>query len=329
MKRRVALKVLLTGAGTAAIGLPLSSALAQTFPAKPVRMVTPFPPGAGPDAALRLISDQLSRKWNQPVIVDNKPGANGFIAVATFKQGSADGYTLIELDSSHITTHPTTFHSLPYNVAADFAPLGMILRATFFVAVAADSPYKTLSDIVAAAKTAPGKINYGSWFVGSPGHIGGLRLEAMTSTQMTHVPYRDFGQLYTAVSNKELDWALGSIASAGSMERSNKIRFIAVAAPQRDKLYPDVPSTAEMPSLRGYEVNGWAGLFAPRAAPAEVRAKLAADLAEVLKSPATGERYASMGYEVPDLSVEAFSNLIVRETDTWAGVIRTASLHLD
>jgi tripartite-type tricarboxylate transporter receptor subunit TctC len=328
MKRRFALKIL-AGAGTAAIALPGSSGLAQTFPSKAVRVVTPFPPGAGPDAALRLISDQLSRKWNQPVIVDNKPGGNGFIAVATFKQGSADGYELIELDSSHITTHPSTFHSLPYNVSADFAPLGMILRATFFVAVAADSPFRTLDDIVAAAKAAPGKINYGSWFIGSPGHIGGLRLEAMTGTQMTHVPYRDFGQLYTAVSNKELDWALGSIASAGSMERSGKIRFIAVAAPLRDKLYPDVPCTAEMTALKGYEVNGWAGLFAPRSAPAPVRAQLVADLAEVLKSPVTRERYAAMGYEAPDLSADAFGNLIVRETDTWAGVIRTASLHLD
>jgi tripartite-type tricarboxylate transporter receptor subunit TctC len=328
MKRRYALKIL-ASAGTAAVALPFSSSLAQSFPARPVRVVTPFPPGAGPDAALRLISDQLSRKWNQPVIVDNKPGGNGFIAVSAFKQGSADGYELIELDSSHTTTHPSTFRNLPYNVATDFAPLGMILRATFFVAVAADSPYKTLDDIVAAAKAAPGKINYGSWFIGSPGHIGGLRLEAMTDTQMTHVPYRDFGQLYTAVANKELDWALGSIASAGSMERSGKIRFVAVAAPRRDRLYPDVPSTAELPALRGYEVNAWAGLFAPRLAPAPVRAQLASDLAEVLKSPATQERYAALGFEVPALTPDDFASLIARETDAWAGVIRTTSLHLD
>ena len=327
MKRRFALKIL-AGAGTAAIALPGSSGLAQTFPSKAVRVVTPFPPGAGPDAALRLISDQLSRKWNQPVIVDNKPGGNGFIAVSAFKQGSADGYELIELDSSHITTHPTTFRNLPYNVATDFAPLGMILRATFFVAVAADSSYKTLDDIVAAAKAAPGKINYGSWFIGSPGHIGGLRLEAMTGTQMTHVPYRDFGQLYTAVSNKELDWALGSIASAGSMERAGKIRFIAVAAPQRDQLYPDVPCTAEMTALKGYEVNGWAGLFAPRSAPAgtrptSVRSRRGPEItgnARALCRHGTRRRISAR---------DAFGNLIVRETDTWAGVIWTASLHLD
>jgi tripartite-type tricarboxylate transporter receptor subunit TctC len=163
---------------------------------------------------LRILSDHLSKKWGHPVVVDNRPGGNGFIAVAAFKQGSLDGYDLIELDSSHITTHPHVFRSLPYNVATDFTPLAMILRTWFFVAVAADSPYKTIDDIVVAAKAAPGKINYGSWFIGSPGHLGALRLQEMTGTQMTHVPYRDFGQLYTAVSNKELDWALGSAASA-------------------------------------------------------------------------------------------------------------------
>jgi tripartite-type tricarboxylate transporter receptor subunit TctC len=328
MKRRSALKIL-AGAGTAAITLPFSSGLAQSFPARPVRVVTPFPPGAGPDAALRLISDQLSRKWNQPVIVDNKPGGNGFIAVGSFKQGSAEGYDLIELDNSHVTTHPSTFRNLPYNVTADFAPLAMILRTAFFVAVAADSPYRTLSDIVTAAKRAPGKINYGSWFIGSPGHIGALRLEAMTGTQMTHVPYRDFGQLYTAVSNKELDWALGSIASAGSMERAGKIRFIAFAAPKRDRLYPDVPCTAEMPGLAGFDVTGWAGIFAPRATPAAVRTQIASDLSEVLKSPVTRERYAALGFEAPELTPDAFAALIQRETEGWAGVIRTASLHLD
>jgi tripartite-type tricarboxylate transporter receptor subunit TctC len=218
MQRRAILAALAASGAAAAVGLRKTSSFAQTFPAKQVRVLTPFPPGAGPDAALRVLSDQLSKGWNQPVVVDNRPGGNGFIAVSAFKQGSADGYDLIELDSSHITTHPHVFRNLPYNVAAEFTPLAMILRTWFFVTVAADSQYKTVDDIVAAAKAAPGKINYGSWFIGSPGHLGALRLQQMTGTEMTHVPYRDFGQLYTAVANKELDWALGSAASAGGME---------------------------------------------------------------------------------------------------------------
>jgi tripartite-type tricarboxylate transporter receptor subunit TctC len=329
IKRRLALKTLACWGAAASIGLPTSRTFAQAFPTKQVRIVTPFPPGAGPDAALRILSDRLSKTWDHPVVVDNRAGGNGFIAIAAFKQGSPDGYDLVELDSSHITTHPHVFRNLPYNVVADFTPLAMILRTWFFVAVAADSPYKTIDDIVAAAKAAPGKINYGSWFIGSPGHLGALRLQEMTGTQMTHVPYRDFGQLYTAVSNKELDWALGSAASAGSMERSGKIRFVAFAAPARDKLYPDVPCTAELPTLRGYEVQGWVGVFAPRTAPKAVCEHIASNISDALKSQGVRERYAALGFEAPDLTLQAFADLILRETDAWAGVIRTASIQLD
>ena len=329
MLRRRVLGTLAASGAALAFDMRQSDSFAQTFPARQVRMVTPFPPGAGPDAALRVLSDRLSKDWNQPIIVDNRPGGNGFIAVSAFKQGNADGYDLIELDNSHITTHPHIFQSLPYNVAADFTPLAMILRTWFFVAVAADGPYKTLGDIVAAAKAAPGKINYGSWFIGSPGHLGALRLQQMTGTEMTHVPYRDFGQLYTAVANKELDWALGSIGSAGGMEQSGKIRFIAFAAPARDRLYPSVPCTAELPGFKGYEVQGWVGLFAPRSAPSPVCERITADVSKALRSPALLERYGSLGYEAPDVTLQAFGSLIQRDTDVWAGVIRTAAVHLD
>jgi tripartite-type tricarboxylate transporter receptor subunit TctC len=320
--------VVAAGAATT-LGLKPRRSLAQTFPTKQVRLITPFPPGAGPDAALRVLSDQLSRKWQQPVVVDNRPGGNGFIAVSAFKQGSADGYDLVELDNSHITTHPHVFRNLPYTVAADFTPLAMILRTWFFVAVAADGPYKTIDDIVAAAKANPGKVNYGSWFIGSPGHLGALRLQELTGTEMIHVPYRDFGQLYTAVANKELDWALGSAASAGSMERSGRIRFIAFAAPQRDKLYPDVPCTAELPRLQAYRVQGWVGLFAARSAPKAVCERVAADLSGALKTPTVQERYAALGFEAPDIALDAFGNLIQRETEAWAGIIKAAAVRLD
>jgi tripartite-type tricarboxylate transporter receptor subunit TctC len=329
IERRQTLKML-AGLGAAAlVGSAARQALAQTFPSRPVRIVTPFPPGAGPDSALRLVADGLSRKWGQPALVDNKPGGNGFIAVAAFKQGSADGYDLIELDSSHITTHPHTFSNLPYNVANDFTPLRMILRTSFFVAVTADSPSKTLDDIVAAARVEPGKVNYGSWFIGSPGHIGALRLQSMTGVQMTHVPYRDFGQLYNAVANKEVDWALGSIASAGGMEQAGKIRFVARAASERDRLYPNVPCTAESPTLRGYEVSGWAGLFGPRGLRVALRDKIAADIAEALAAPQVAERYRTLGFEAPNLDPQAFADLIKRETQSWGDIIGVAHLKLD
>ncbi|MDB5848584.1 MAG: putative Bug-like extra cytoplasmic solute receptor, family [Rhodoferax sp.] len=314
------------GLGLAAVGL---TAQAQSFPSRPVRILTPFPAGAGPDAALRVLAEQLSARWQQPVVVDNRTGGNGFIAVSAFRQGAADGHDLILLDSNHITTHPSTFAKLPYDVQRDFTPLAMILRTPFFITVAADSPYKTAEDLVAAARAKPGAVTYGSWFIGSPGHIGALRLEKLKDVHMTHVPYRDFGQLYAAVSTREVDWALGSAASAGPMERAGRIRFLAIAGPTRDPAYPNVPATAEIASLKGFEVSAWAGLFAPKALPPASRDKIAADIAAVMARPDIVERNRSFGYEVPPLTPTAFAELITRETNDWRPVIKSVDLRLD
>jgi tripartite-type tricarboxylate transporter receptor subunit TctC len=295
----------------------------------PVRIFTPFPPGSGPDAALRLVTEQLERRWSRPVIVENKPGGNGFIAVAAFKQGATDGRDLIQLDNTHTTTHPHTFSHLPYDVQRDFVPLAMLLRTSFFVTVGANSRFKTLDAIVAAAREQPGRITYGSWFNGSPGHIGALRLQAMKDIRMVHVAFRDFGQLYAAVASGEVDWALGSIGSAGALERAGKLRFIARAAATRDPAYPHVPATGESESLRGYEVSGWTGLFGPGGLPLATRDRLAADVVDSLAAPETLERYKVLGYEAPRLNPDEFAQLIRQETDAWGGIVREAHLRLD
>lgn len=325
MRRRDALKALaalpLAGAGAAAH--------AQDFPARPVRVLTPFPAGSGPDAAMRVVGEQLARKWGQPVVLDNRPGGNGFIAIAAFKAAPADPHTLLMIDSNHATTHPHTFARLPYDLERDLQPVGMILRTPFFVAVAPDSPFRSVEDIVAAAKAKPGGVSYGSWFMGSPGHIGALQLQALRGISMVHVPFRDFGQLYAAVATKEVDWALASVASAGALEKAGKLRFIAVAASRRDPLYPSVPATAEQGPLRDFDVSAWAGVFAPRGTPPALAERLAADLREALDRPEVVERYRGFGYEAPRLAPAAYAQLIRRETAAWGQVIRAANLKLD
>ncbi|HSV51875.1 MAG TPA: tripartite tricarboxylate transporter substrate binding protein [Burkholderiaceae bacterium] len=313
--------------GTAALAvLPVQ---AQTFLSRPVRVITPFPPGSGPDAAMRVVGEQLARKWGQPVVVDNRPGGNGFIATSAFKTAPADDHTLLLIDSNHATMHPHTFARLPYDLEKDFQPLAMILRTPFFVAVGADSPYASVEDLVAAAKARPNVITYGSWFLGSPGHIGALRLQALRGISMTHIPYRDFGQLYAAVATKEVDWALGSAASAGPLERAGKLKFLVLAASERDPLYPNVPATAEVASLKGFEVSAWAGLFAHRATATPVAERMAADIREALQSPQVVERYRTFGYEIPKLTPTSYGQLIRRETESWGRVIRAANLKLD
>jgi tripartite-type tricarboxylate transporter receptor subunit TctC len=305
------------------------SARAATFPTRPVRVFTPFPAGSGPDASLRLVGEQLSKHWGQPVLVDNRPGGNGFIAVSAFKQGATDGHDLLQLDSTHVTSHPSTFAKLPYDVQRDFASLRMVLRTPFFVAVGARSPHRTLDDLVAAARARPGKMSYGSWFNGSPGHLAGLLMQSKFDLSMLHVPFRDFGQLYTAVANGEVDWAMGSVATAAPLEKAGRLRFISLAAPQRDPLYPDVPATAESASTRGFEVSAWAGLFAPASIPGELRKMISADVSQALASSEVATVYKTIGYEAPNLSPPQFDALIRRETSQWSKLIQAANLRLD
>ncbi|MFT4193908.1 Bug family tripartite tricarboxylate transporter substrate binding protein [Ottowia sp.] len=324
--RRALLRQGLAATGALALG---GAARAQDFPVRPVRLFTPFPAGSGPDASLRLVAEQLSRRWEQPVVVDNRPGGNGFIAVAAFKQGAADGHDLIQLDSTHVTAHPSTFAQLPYDVQRDFAPLRMILRTPFFVAVGAGSPYRSLDDLVRAARARPGRVSYGSWFNGSPGHLGGLLMQAQMDLSMLHVPFRDFGQLYTAVANRDVDWALASAATAGPLEKAGRLRFIALAAPRRDPLYPGVPATAESPSTRGYEISAWAALFGPAAIAGARQNALAADIAQALAAPDVARAYETLGYEAPDLPPGRLDALIRRETARWGEIIKAAHLRLD
>ena len=306
-----------------------AAANAQSFPTKPVRILTPSSVGSGPDVALRAIAEQLGKKWGQPVIVDNRPGGNGFVATGLFKQAKPDGYELIAPDSSHIATHPHTFRKLPYDPQKDFEPIRPILNTAFFVVVGANSPYKTLGDIIQAAREQPGRVTYGSWFVGSPGHLGGLRLQSLKGIEMLHVPFKDMGQLMTAVAAGEVGWTLGSDASAGPLEKAGKLRYLAIAAPARSPIHPQVPSVDESPDTKGYDVQAWVGLFAPPGTPEAIKQRISDDVAAVLKSPQIVERYRLLGYENPDLDPRQFAARIQRDTDAWGAVIKQAGLRLD
>ena len=147
-------------------------AAAQPFPSKPVRIITPFPPGSGPDTVLRIIGEKLSNRWGQSVIVENRPGANGFIAIEAAKKAPADGYTLVQMDDAHQSLQPHLYKKIPYDTVKDFDPVATLYRTYFFVVVPATSPWKNMPDLIDAAKQKPGQLTYGSWFVGSPGHLG-------------------------------------------------------------------------------------------------------------------------------------------------------------
>jgi tripartite-type tricarboxylate transporter receptor subunit TctC len=305
------------------------AAQAQEFPTKAVRIITPFPAGAGPEAVVRVLAEKLQKKWGKPVIVENKPGANGFIAIDAWKRANPDGHELMHLDNVHLVAYPHLFKKLPYDPVKDFDPIAPLFRTYFFVGVSANSKYKTVGDILADAKANPGKLNYGSWSVGNPVHLGSALLEAMTGTQMEHVVYKETSMLYTGVANGELNFALGTLATAGPLQRAGRIKFIAVTAPKRHSAFPDVPTVAESGGPAGYEVTGWTALAAPKGLPKSVADKIQADVEAALAEPDMKERYATFGYETFPVARAQFASFITTESTKWADVVRKAKASLD
>jgi tripartite-type tricarboxylate transporter receptor subunit TctC len=312
---------------TAAASLP--NAVAQTFPAKPVRSVAPYSPGSGPDAVMRILSERLSRNWGQQLVIDNKPGANGFIAIGDAKRAAPDGYTLLQVDNTHMALQPHVFKQLPYDPTKDFEPVAPVYFTNFFVVVAANSPWKDVSDLIKAAKAAPGDITYGSWGIGSVAHVGAASLEAATGTKMMHVPYKDMGSVYTSVATGDIKWAFGTAATAGPMYQAKKVKFLALAAPQRLAGFTDIPTMGEAGGPAGFEVKTWVGLFAPAGTPKAAIEKINADVGKVLATPEVKERLATFGFE-PYIGPPAeLTKAIERDSRTFGEVVKRAKIALD
>jgi tripartite-type tricarboxylate transporter receptor subunit TctC len=310
------------------LGLALA-AQAQTFPTKPVRIITPFPVGSGPEGVARMVADKLSKAWGQPVTVENRPGGNGFIAIDAFKRGAGDGHDLIQLDNVHLTAYPHLFKKLPYEAKNDFDVLLPLFKTYFFVTTAADSKYKNVADVIADAKANPGKLNYGSWSVGNPVHLGSALFETVTGTEMQHVIYKETTQLYTGVSTGELAFSLGTSATAGPLYRAGKLKFLAIAAPKRLPAFKDVPTVAEAGGPKDFEVSGWTAIAAPKGLPKVVADKINADIAKALAEPDVREKFVSFGYESFTPTRDQFNAYIQAESTKLAAVIVKAKAALD
>lgn len=314
---------------TAAFGLYTLPSIAQEWPTKPVRIITPFPVGSGPEGVVRLLADKLSRAWGKPVVVENKPGGNGFIAIDAFKRGAPDGHDLIQLDNVHLSAYPHLFKKLPYDIKADFEPILPLFKGYFYFAVAANSKYKTVGDLIADAKANPGKLNYGSWSVGNPVHLGSALFDTVTGVDMQHVIYKETSMLYTGVANNELAYALGTSASSGALQRAGKLRYLAVAGPRRMPAFPDVPTIAESGGPANFEVVGWTAIVAPKGVPTAVADKIRRDMEKALAEPDMKEKYISFGYEFYTPSREQFAQYMQSESVRFADVIKKSKAALD
>lgn len=327
LPRRVALMAL-TALAVASIGTNAQAQDAAKWPTRTVRLITPYPTGNAPDAIGRVIADKLSRKWGQPVVVENRPGGNGFIAIDAWKRGTKDGHDLIQLDSVHLAAYPFLFKKLPYSPARDFDVQATLWKAYMMVVVPSGSKYKTVADVIADAKANPGKIDYGSWSIGNPVHLGMEDFQQLTGTSMQHIIYKETSQLYTAVANGELPVTQGTAGTTGPLYKAGKIRFLAVAAPQRLKAYPDVPTVAEAGGPKDYEVSGWNVIATPKGLPQAVADKIRADINEAVASSDVQDRYATFGYVPMSLDCAKTEVFIAEETKRHEAIIKRAKIEL-
>ena len=309
-----------------------TGAHAQTtsdFPGKPVTLVTPFAAGSGPDAVLRLVSDKLSRLWNQRVLVDNKPGGGGFIAIEQARRAAPDGYTLLQLDSEHLAALPHLYKSRNFVTLQHFDPVASLFRTPFLVAVGSDSKWKTMGDLIADAKAHPDQISYGSWGVGSPGHLGGQQLQALTGTRMQHVPYREVSQLFANVGAGEVPWSFASIPSSQGIYKAGKLRYLAVAAPRRIPQMPDVPTMAEAGGPPALAVNSFVSLLAPKGVPAAIKAKINADVAKVIADPEIRARFDTFAFEPLAWSPEEIERNAEAKSKVYGELVRIGNISLE
>ena len=302
---------------------------AQTFPNKTVRIISPFSTGIGPDLFARALADNLQKEWGQAVVVESRPGANGFIAIDALKKSAPDGHELLILADSHLAINPSLFKKLPYNVETDMTPVGGLYRTFFFVAVKSDGPYQSILQLIAGAKANPGKLTYGSPYVGSPSHLGNAVFDFETGTQTIHVPYKEQLQIFTSIANGDLTWAIATAASTTAMVKAGRVKLIAVAANKRLASHPEVPTVEEAGGPKDFVVAAWLALLAPQGTPQNIVRKISADTQKALSNPDMKKRIDALGFEAMPSGPEQIAEMIRTANRKNAEIIKRVGATAD
>lgn len=316
MKHFARKAVLAVGLLTAAAG-----AWGQAFPSRAVTIVVPFPPGGSTDVVTRMVAKKMSDSTGQPVVVENKPGAGGVVGAVSVKNALPDGYTLYV---GHVGTHAvnvTLYDKLEYDPVKDFAPVSTFMSFPSFLVVPADSPAKTVADLVAFAKTKPAGLSFSSQGHGTAGHLLGEMLRTQTGTKFVHVPMKGAAPAVQEVAANRVDFLFSSYISAGAFVRSGKLRILAVASPTRAKALPDVPTMAQA-GFPGIEFEQWFGIFAPAGTPDAVVRKLNEEVGKAVRSPEVSDMLGNQAADVMLDSPDEFAKRIANDTKRLAKVVR-------
>jgi tripartite-type tricarboxylate transporter receptor subunit TctC len=299
----------------------------QDFPSKTVRIIVPFPPGAGPDIVGRTVGQKLTGRWKQQIVVDNRPGAGGNIGVEAAAKAAPDGYTLL-LASNHVTINPSLFKKVPYDPIRDFLPLTLATVTPNILVVHPSLPVKSVRELIALAKSRPGQINFSSGGNGSVGHLAAEMFKTAAKVDMVHIPYKGPAAAITALLNGEASVGFLLAAAALPQIKAGKLRALAVTGKNRSPAAPDLPTVSES-GVPGYEIVSWQGLFAPAGTPNDVVKKIHSDMVAALNMPDVRRALLAQGLETVADTPEEFSEYIRRDLAKWAGVVREANVHVD
>ncbi len=313
----------------ATAGVINTSAFAQTFPDKPVRIVVPFTAGGLADVLARGLANELSKTWPQPVVVDNRPGANTIIAAELTARSPADGYTLLLANDPTVSSNQYLYNKLPYDPVKDFTPV-INIAATQEVLVVSDAfKGRTVADLIAQARARPGQITYGSYGPGSKAHIDAEDFSHLAGVKLNHIPYKGVADVMGALTSGQIDMAFSGMPPSITMVKGGKVRALAIAAPQRSKLLPDVPTTAEA-GIANFESSAWFGLIAPAATPKAVVDKIAADVARVIARPDFQEKYITgVGLVLLNQGPQPFADFLVKDRAAYAKSVKNVNVKLD
>ena len=297
-----------------------ATAIADTFPTRPIRLISPFAPGGGNDIISRTLGAAISKNLGQSVVVDNRPGANTIVAMEILARSTPDGYTLLTTSSSQ-ATNATLYTKLPYDSIRDFAPVSMVGMSPLVVAVNPSLPIHNVRDLIAAAKAKPGSILYPSAGTGNSTHLGGALFAAMADVTLTHVPYKGLGPGIVDLMAGRLHVVFSTAPSAIPHIKTGRLRGLAVTTAARSSLVPQLPTVAES-GLPGYEAGSWYGIIAPAGTPRAVISRLNKEITTVLATPDFKEQLMAAGADPAPNTPEQFAAYIKTDITKWAKVIK-------
>ena len=304
-----------------------TAALAQGYPSKPIKIIVPFAPGGNVDVTARLIAPALQEALRQPVVVENKPGAAGVIGADYVVRAPADGYTLLMGSNSTFSVAPSLNPKNPYNPAKDFAPVISIASTPFLLVVNPAGP-KTVAELVAQAKSAPGKLTMASAGTGSSNHLVGELFQDLAGVKFTHVPYKGSNPAISDVMGGQVDMHFDQVTSAGNHVAAGKLRALLVTSKERAPMLPDVPTAAEAGFTSFGPINV-TGLIAPAGTPREIVAMLNAAVQKVLQRPDVREKFAGVGAVTTGGTPEQFTAYIAEDLARWTKVVKDANVKVD